>query len=304
VPVEGSGIPGFDPLIPEQFDPFQVRRDLKYKDCTEWVKTNAPGDRNWETLDKWIDAHRMFESDAPAGALLDNPYDFFAIVNSPHHLIWDRSRAIVAQEEDGPAPRHLTFLGLEDGKTWWLFDSETSRVRPVYSCVAEECYQDAQLDLEDIEEKFTVPVFPGDVITIRTLSINTPHGLLFRLSTELDGIFADNDGKEADLHRFFEDIYAPFSKIARIEKMDPRFQPNEDWYYFGDSNAVAGVHTLFQGTVRDLALGTDEYAVPKLYNPLDGKDNRMELWFTDSVFGPAAMNVRLLASTNASTRSK
>jgi len=294
VPSDGSGIPGFDPLEPSQFDPFQVRRGLKGRDCSDWV-SNLGASSTWAQVNDWIDTNKVFESDAPAGALLDNTFDIYAIVNMPQALFIDTT---VGSTIPPPAPeaefkRKIQFWGVDDGKTWWM-SIDDGYLTPVYTCVNEECFLNAQAPITSWENSITVPVHPGDEVTISVFSEYTPHGLLFFVPSAWDEIF---DEQAFALTNFF-DITSTWNPM--IEEIDPKFTETAEGYYYGEHKSSTGSVLLFSGTVRDTALGTDEYAAPAPYSAFGGKTNRNEIWFTDTVFGPAAMNIRLVAVTDPS----
>jgi len=293
VPVDGSGIPGFDPLSPDNFDAFQVRRGLKGLDCASWA-SGLGSVNDFSTVDSLITTNQMFESDSPVGALLDNVLGYFAIVNMPHALYIDTTLpSTIPSSGQSTTGRSIEFWGVDDGKTWWM-SIDGGFLTPVYQCVNEQCFLDAQQPVTAYQDSLTVPVFPGDTVTVSVFSEFTPHGLLFHVPSALDSVF----GVQAfALNNFF--TVAP-GWTPLVEQIDPRFAQTATGYYYGNPNSFTGSVQLFQGVVRDTALGTDVYAAPTPYNPLGGKANRNELWFTDTVFGPAAMNVRLLAVTNPS----
>jgi len=294
VPVDGSGIPGFDPLQPENFDPFQVRRGLKGQDCTTWAQSLGTA-TDFSTIDNWIANNQMFESDSPAGAYLNNNLGYFAIVNMPQILLIDTTLSSTIPPAPAAGGRNVQFWGIDDGKTWWM-SIDDGYLTPVYQCSDEQCFLDAQRPISEWQNSVTVPVHPGDTVTISVFSEFTPHGLLFSIPSALDSVFGD---QAFVLHNFF-DVSPSVAWTPIVEEIDPRFAQTSTGYYFGNPNSYTGSVTLFQAVVKDTALGTDVYAKPAPFDPLGGKANRNELWFTDTVFGPAAMNVRLLAVTNPS----
>lgn len=85
VPVSGSGIPGFDPVEPASFDPFQM--DDKGEDCADFaaqVTGNADGFiEDLNHLDDLIEDGVAIQTEGPAGLRLDSPLQPPLIVNCP-----------------------------------------------------------------------------------------------------------------------------------------------------------------------------------------------------------------------------
>jgi len=293
VPVDGSGIPGFDRLNPATYDPFQVRGDLKYLPCPDWVASLGNDFRSWSFIDNLIQLNEAFETDAPPGASLNNPFDFFTIVNMPQDLVVDLRQDNNLPDKT-PMGNLIEFWGMDDAKTWF-YTVNGGPTLPVYSCLSEDCYVNVQdsTSFANLSAHITVPVQVGDRVTISTYSSYTPHGLLFWLSNRLDDQL---DMEASDLYRFFE---VDSTWNPAVETHDPKFAPTDTDYFYGDPTAVIGYQLLFSGVVKPSAIGADEYGAPAPFDIVLGKSNHMELFFTDSVYGPAAMTVRLHAISTA-----
>jgi len=202
-----------------------------------------------------------------------------------------KDNEIIEVVEEG---RHIMFWGMDDAKTWF-YSIDDGPTLPVYQCLSEDCFVNVQDDFsfQNLTQHITIPVHVGDRVSISTYSLYTPHGLLFWLSNRLDDQL-DQEGSE--LYRFF-DVTTDWQ--PEVELRDPKFSPDETDYFFGDSTPVTGYHLLFSGLVKPSAIGSDEYGAPVPFDPVLGKSNHMELFFTDSVYGPAAMTVRLHAISTA-----
>ena len=78
-PSPGSGIPGFDPAKPEEFDPFHMKAGIKGKACPAYARrvTNnvlgldpREGIVYLETFQRMLDSNILFETEAPPGRKL------------------------------------------------------------------------------------------------------------------------------------------------------------------------------------------------------------------------------------------
>eukprot|EP01126_Amoeba_proteus_P009620 TRINITY_DN13665_c0_g4_i3.p1 TRINITY_DN13665_c0_g4~~TRINITY_DN13665_c0_g4_i3.p1 ORF type:complete len:751 (+),score=155.12 TRINITY_DN13665_c0_g4_i3:37-2289(+) len=270
----GNGIDGFDPNL-VGYDAFQVRGNLKRKNCTNWV-INVLGDEGpptWDQVSLMLDVNLMFVTDDPPGALISNGMGYFTIANQPQALYLDTwlSSDLIFSVLTG---RVVVFFAFDDSLTWWV-QIDGGELSPVLGCRDQECYALAtnQSDWETLVMESSVGVFPGDQVVVVTSSYYTPHGFVFLLNSALDGFQS-----QFDLYRFFDVLW---------DEMDFTFDTveylNDNYYTYGTPTYNTGFYTLFSGVVLPTALDNEE-------------DIPMELIFSDYVYG---MSVRLVATTTA-----
>jgi len=266
---------------------------MKGFSCPDWVASLGDSYRSTAVVDSWLSQHLLFETDAPAGAALNNPFNFFTIANMPQSILLDNRQDNNIPTPNPSAGRQVQFWGLDDAKTWYYTIDDGPTV-PVYPCEAEDCYLNVQNDatFTNLTAHITVPVFVGDVVSIWTYSSHTPHGLLFWLNAIPDAEL----GVASDISRFF-DVTSVWNPAPILDNRN--FPATESDYFYGEQTSVIGSHLLFSGTVKPSAIGSDEYGAPAPFDPVFGKSNHMELYFTDYVYGPAAMTVRLHAISSA-----
>ncbi len=85
IPVPGSGLPGFDPTSPEDFDPFQIHN--KGADLTEFARDVTDNDDGFVErlgdLFDLVDDGDILLTEAPGGLRLNSPMQPSLIVNCP-----------------------------------------------------------------------------------------------------------------------------------------------------------------------------------------------------------------------------
>jgi len=265
-----------------------MRGSLKFAQCNDWVTANV-GTISWSAVDALISENNLFETDTPIGAPLNNAFNYMAVINAFQSVVVDTTKDNMLPPPAPAMSRHVQFWGVDDAKTWW-YSIDDGDLMPVYPCVAQDCFinvQDDQ-DFTSLESHITIPVYVGDRVSIYTYASYTPHSLLFWLSNRLDAQI----GMASDLTRFFTDmVMGPDMTLEMFQNY--RFEATDTDYFYGDATPMIGSNMLFTGVVAPSAIGTDEYSPPTPFDIVMGRTNHMELYFTDAVYGPAAMTVRL-----------